>query len=63
MIVKKTFRLYFLGLYFPSSNEFVTTVTELIAIATPARIGSHPNTESPKKGTSTPAATGINPAL
>ena len=58
MIVKKTFRLYFLGLYFPSSNEFVTTVTELIAFDTHPRFGSHQINESPKKGTITPAETG-----
>jgi len=34
-----------------------------MAIANPARIGSHPNTDSPKIGTNAPAATGINPVL
>jgi hypothetical protein len=33
-----------LSLYLPSSIEFITTVTELVAIATPAKIGSHLNT-------------------
>lgn len=52
--------MYF-GLYFPSNKEFVTTVTELIAIAKPASIGSQPNTLNPRTGTNAPAATGIKP--
>src|ERR687887_1038600 len=51
------------GLYLPSNIEFPTTVTELIAIAKPASIGSHPNIPTPIKGTSMPPAIGINPAL
>ena len=50
-------------MYFPSNKEFVTTVTELIAIANPASIGSQPNTPNPRIGTSAPAAIGIKPVL
>jgi hypothetical protein len=44
-----SFDFYFvnLGLYLPSSMEFPTTVAELIAIAKPASIGSHPNIPIP----------------
>src|ERR671911_2574847 len=55
--------LLYLGLYFPSNKEFVTTVTELIAIAKPASIGSQPNTPNPRIGTNAPAAIGIKPVL
>jgi hypothetical protein len=51
------------GLYLPSRIEFPTTVTELIAIATPANIGNHPNIPTPRRGTNTPPAIGINPVL
>ena len=51
------------GLYLPSSKELPTTVTELIAIATAANIGNHPNNPTPSKGTKAPPATGINPVL
>jgi len=34
-----------------------------MAIATPAKIGSHPNTDNPKMGTNAPPAIGINPVL
>jgi hypothetical protein len=51
------------GLYLPSKTELPTTVTELIAIAKPASIGSQPNIPSPKKGTSMPPAIGIKPVL
>ena len=34
-----------------------------MAIACQARIGSQPNTDSPKKGTRAPAAIGINQVL
>ena len=37
-----------LGLYLPSNIEFPTTVTELIAIARPASIGSHLNISTPQ---------------
>lgn len=53
--------MFFAGLYFPSNNEFVTTVIELKAMAIPATIGSHPNTHLPRKGTNAPTAIGINP--
>jgi hypothetical protein len=50
-------------LYLPSNIEFPTTVTELIAIARPASIGSHRNIPTPRNGTSTAAAIGIKPVL
>jgi hypothetical protein len=52
-----------LGLYLPSSIEFPTTITELIVIVKPASMGSHPNIPTPRKGTKTPPAIGINPNL
>ncbi|HET8793108.1 MAG TPA: hypothetical protein VFM31_04895 [Nitrososphaeraceae archaeon] len=50
-------------MYLPSNKEFVTTFTELIAIANPASIGSQPNTPNPKIGTNALAAIGIKPVL
>jgi hypothetical protein len=52
-----------LGCIFLSNKGFVTTVTELVAIANLARIGSQPNTPNPKIGTNVPSATGIKPIL
>ncbi len=43
--------------------EFPTTVTELIAIASAANIGNHPNIPTPSSGTKAPPAIGINPVL
>jgi hypothetical protein len=54
---------FILVLYLPSNKEFVTTFTELIAIANPASIGSQPNTPNPKIGTNALAAIGIKPVL
>jgi hypothetical protein len=50
-------------LYLPSNIEFPTTVTELIAIARPASIGSHSNIPTPRNGISTPAAIDIKQVL
>ncbi|MDT7858834.1 MAG: hypothetical protein RQ930_02190 [Candidatus Aenigmarchaeota archaeon] len=54
------FSTYILGLYLLMSNEFVTTLTELKAIAAAAIMGFN---NIPKNGYNMPAAIGIAATL